>query len=144
MLRAVTLIERAVQASCHNGRVIRLPFACQHVVSFDPRQNCVRQRGKCITSGMKNKLLSTLWLCFAFSSVATSFIYFEYSSIHSYVLMLGIAATINLFLALGIARVDNFSRCPVIATVLMFLSGQWWLLLWSLVLINWKIGGFAP
>jgi len=101
-------------------------------------------RAQCIISKMKNKRLAILWCSFVITSLAASFVYFELSSIHSYIPLLGGVATINAILAFAIVHANNFAKRITIYVVLVFLAGQWWLLLWMLVILNWKLRGFAP
>lgn len=85
-----------------------------------------------------------IWIMFGLVSLLTWIAYLNLSMLHSYRLILVVLAIVNVLLGMWLLIKAHFARRTVVLVGLGLVVGQWWLILWSGVLIIWSIRGFAP
>ena len=93
---------------------------------------------------MKFKSRIFLWLGFVTTSLLTWIVYDYLSYISFYVETLLVLAAIQVVLGLWLLKTARFAWRTVIFVVMGIIAGQWWFFLWGIVILNWRIRGFAP
>lgn len=93
---------------------------------------------------MKIYRATPLWVSFALISVLSWAAYYWLPALHSYPLILAALAVINLLLGFWVIYMERFSRRSIIAVIFGIVIGQWWIIVWSIVFIIWRVKGFAP
>ena len=85
-----------------------------------------------------------LWLSLFAIGLATWWVYCEQTSSGFFVAKLGTLATLDMLVGTAIIASlgATWRRVGLVAVIL--LAGQWWLVLWSGVLLVWRTRGFAP
>jgi len=85
-----------------------------------------------------------IWMVFGLVSILTWIVYLNFSMLHSYRAILAVLAIVNFLLGVWLLINAHFAWRTVVLVGLGLVVGQWWLILWSVVLSIWSIRGFAP
>jgi hypothetical protein len=85
-----------------------------------------------------------IWIMFGLVSLLTWIVYLTLTMLHSYRLILAVLSIVNFLLGVWLLIKGHFAWRTVVLVGLGLIVGQWWLILWSVVLSIWSINGFAP
>lgn len=85
-----------------------------------------------------------IWIGFGLTSALSWAAYYWMSALHAYTLILIFLIIINALLGCWIVYLENLAPRAIVAVVVGLLVGQWWIVVWSIVFLIWRLRGFAP
>jgi uncharacterized membrane protein YqgA involved in biofilm formation len=90
-----------------------------------------------------SKILAT-WAPFALASLLTVIAVRTAWALSGYLTLLSCLGLLSLFFGIRVLRHTGLKLWPIVIVVCGLLVGQWWFLEMTVVMVGWKVNGFAP